>query len=151
MTRAARDLGPVDVAVIGLPDHAVPHGAVRAAMARAVDSGAVRVLDLLLVMKDHDGALVILDAEDPHESAELLGFPADVPDLLGQEDAVAVGEALTPGSAALVVAWENTWAKEIAGALDQLDAELLHLERVPPTDVEAALDAIAAASEGSQS
>jgi hypothetical protein len=141
MSSATRPVGPVDLAVIGFTGE-LRQGAIRDAIARAVDRGAVRVLDVLLVRKDDDGSVLMFDAESPEEADELLGFPTVLPDLVGEDDARAIAAEMEPGSTVLVIAWENTWAAEIAGAIRDLEGEVLVMERLPASDVLAVLDAM---------
>jgi hypothetical protein len=143
MSPMSRPVGPVDLAVIGFTGE-LREGGIRDAIARAVDQGAVRVLDVLLVRKEDDGTVLMYDAETPGGAEELLGFPAVLPDLVGEDDARAIAEEMLPGSTVLVVAWENTWAAEIAGAIRDLDGQVLVMERIPAADVEAVLDAVGA-------
>ena len=131
-------IGPVDLAVIGFRGE-LRQGGIRDAVARAVDQGAVRVLDVLLVRKDDDGSVRMYDAESPEGAEELLGFPTVMPDLVGEEDALAIAAEMDPGTTVLVIAWENVWASEIAAEVRELDGQLLVMERLPREDIEVAL------------
>lgn len=137
----ARPAGPVDIAVIGFTGE-LRQGGIRKAVADAVDAGAVRVLDVLVVHKDGDGTVQLFDAESPGGSEELLGFPTHLPDLIGEEDAAAIAAEMEPGSTVLVIAWENVWAAAIAASIRELDGQLIALERVPREDVDAVVDAL---------
>ena len=99
----ARPAGPVDIAVIGFTGE-LRQGGIRQAVSDAVDAGSVRVLDVLVVHKDDDGTVSLLDAESPEGAEELLGFPTHLPDLIGEEDAVAIAAEMAPGSTVLVIA-----------------------------------------------
>ncbi|MEO5744662.1 MAG: DUF6325 family protein [Terracoccus sp.] len=132
--------GSVDVAVIVFEGE-LDQGGIRAAVARAVDAGSVRVLDVLLVRKNDDGSVDLYDSESPEAAEELLGFPTDLPDLIGEEDALAIATEMQAGSTVLMLAWENVWAVEIASAIRDLDGQLLVMQRLPHEDVTAALQA----------
>lgn len=133
-------IGPVDVAVIVF-DGVLDQGGIRAAVARAVDAGSVRVLDVLLVRKNDDGTVSLYDSESPEAAEELLGFPTALPDLIGEEDALAIAAEMQAGSTVLMVAWENVWAVEIASAIRDIHGQLLVMQRLPHEDVEAAMRA----------
>lgn len=148
MTISTAPVGPVDLAVIGFTGE-LRQGGVRHAISEAVDSGAVRVLDVLLVRKDADGTVEFYDAEDSGENQDLLGFPTDLPDLIGEEDARAIADQMAPDSTVAVIAWENTWAAKIAASIRELDGEVLVMERIPAADVQAVVDAIAELEEQS--
>lgn len=143
-----RPLGPVDLAVIGFTGE-LRQGGVRQAIADAVERGSVRVLDVLLVRKDADGAVLMFDAENAGETDELLGFPTELPDLVGEDDALAIAEEMPLDSTVVVIAWENTWAAEIAASISELDGRVLAMERIPAADVDAVIDAWAM-TEGEQ-
>lgn len=147
-TATTGPIGPVDLAVIGFRGE-LRQGGIRDAVARAVDRGAVRVLDVLLVRKDEDGGVRMFDAESPEGAEELLGFPTVLPDLVGEEDALAIAAEMDPGTTVLVVAWENTWAADIASEVRELDGQLLVMERLPREDIELALSAMTTNEEGS--
>jgi len=139
-TATRRPLGPVDLAVIGFAGE-LRQGGVRQAIADAVDRGAVRVLDVLLVRKEADGTVLMFDAESSGESDELLGFPTELPDLVGEEDARAIADEMPLDSTVLVIAWENSWAAQIAASIDELGGQVLVMERIPSADVNAVIDA----------
>lgn len=147
-TATTAPIGPVDLAVIGFRGELRQAG-IRDAVARAVDRGAVRVLDVLLVRKDDDGSVLMYDAESPEGAEELLGFPTVMPDLVGEDDALAIAAEMDPGTTVLVIAWENSWAADIAAEIRQLDGQLLVMERLPREDIEMALTAISSNEEGS--
>lgn len=140
-TATTAPIGPVDLAVIGFRGE-LRQGGIRDAVARAVDRGAVRVLDVLLVRKDDDGSVRLYDAESNEGAEDLLGFPTMRPDLVGEEDALAIAAEMDPGTTVLVIAWENAWASEIAAEVRALDGQLLVMERLPREDVELALSAM---------
>jgi hypothetical protein len=139
-TATRRPVGPVDLAVIGFTGE-LRQGGVRQAIADAVDRGSVRVLDVLLVRKDADGTVLMYDAETAGETDELLGFPTELPDLIGEDDALAIAEEMPNDSTVVVIAWENTWAAEIAASIRELDGQVLVMERIPAADVNAVIDA----------
>ena len=56
-------VGPVDVVIIGFPGNKFS-GRIAPALMDLVDSGTVRVIDLLFVMKDADGVTTTIDMAD---------------------------------------------------------------------------------------
>lgn len=133
-------MGPVDIAVIVFEGE-LNQGGIRSAVAQAVDAGSVRVLDVLLVHKNDDGTVSLFDSESPEAAEELLGFPTELPDLIGEEDALAIAPEMAAGSTVLMIAWENVWAATIASAIRDLEGQLLVMQRLPHEDVEAAMQA----------
>lgn len=135
-------VGPVDVAVVGFPEQA-PDARVTAALSEAVASGAVRVLDVLVVKKADDGAVTIVDVDSVEESLELLGFPADLPGLLGEDDATGVAAELPEGTSAVIIAWENTWAVRLRTALADAGGVVALHQRIEPAEIAVAVEAFA--------
>ncbi len=140
--------GPVDIAVIGFAGSLEDTG-IAGAIAEAVTAGSVRVLDVLIVEKDAEGAVTMVDAETTEGSADLLGFPADLPDMVGEEDARAIAAEMAPGDSVLLIVWENLWAARIAGAVQAAGGQVLTLDRIPAADIRSVLDAFAT-TEGDQ-
>ena len=134
-------VGPVDVYIIGFPGNKFT-GRIAPAIMELVENGTIRVLDLLFVMKDADGAVTTLEAEDlDEEGAGLVAISVEQPGALGPEDAEEVGDDLPSNSAALLIAFENLWAVKVVDALQAADAVLIDSIRIPAEVVAAAVDA----------
>ena len=65
-------VGPVDVITIGFPGNKFS-GQIAPALMELVDSGTIRVLDLLFVQKDAEGALTTLEIEDLDQEGRGIG------------------------------------------------------------------------------
>ena len=133
--------GPVDVVILGFPGNKFT-GRIAPALMDLVESGTIRVLDLLFVMKDADGVTTAIDIQDL--DAELAaGVPrrsrCTSPGALGAEDAEEVSEDLPPNSSALLIAFENTWASTFVEACRAADAVLIDQIRIPAEVADAAL------------
>lgn len=133
-------VGPVDVYVIGFPGNKFD-GSIAPAILDLVESGTIRVLDLLFVAKDADGVVAALDVADlgPDLAPAFLGLEIADGAALDDEDAEEVAEMLEPGDSALLVAYENTWALPLVNALVDADAVVLDHIRVPSTVVSAVI------------
>lgn len=127
-------LGPVDYLVVGFPaDKANFSGAMAEELKKLMDSGAIRVLDLLMVTKSEDGTVAVAELRDHEESdvGELRSLEADLSLLLAFEDVERVGAELEPGNTAAVLVWENTWAGPLASAIRHSGGELISTGRIP--------------------
>jgi hypothetical protein len=134
-------VGPVDVYIIGFPGNKFT-GRIAPAIMEQVENGTIRILDLLFVMKDADGVVSSLTAQDVgEEGAAFLSIDVTQPGALGPEDADEVSEDLPAGSSALLVAFENLWAAKLVDALQAADAVVIDSVRIPVDVVEAALAA----------
>jgi fructosamine-3-kinase len=128
------ELGPVDYVVVGFPaDKADFSGAMADELKNLMESGTVRVLDLLLVTKDEDGTISVAELRDHDDSlvGELRSLEADLSLMLAVEDVERIGGDLELGSAAAVLVWENTWAAPFASAVRHSGGELLAMGRIP--------------------
>ena len=128
------ELGPVDYVVVGFPaDKADFSGAMADELKKLMESGTVRVLDLLMVTKDDDGTVSVAELRDHDDSlvGELRSLEADLSLMLAVEDVERIGADLELGSAAAVLVWENTWAAPFASAIRHSGGELLAMGRIP--------------------
>ena len=66
--------------------------------------------------------------------------------LLGQEDLETAADAIEPGSAAVMIVYENRWAAPFAAAVRRNGGRLVASERIPVQDLIEALDAAEAAA-----
>ena len=132
------ETGPVDVYIIGFPGNKFT-GRIAPAIRELVDDGTIRVLDLLFVMKDAEGTVMTLAIEDlDQDGAAFAEIEITEPGSLNEEDADEVSEDLPANSSALLIAFENLWARKVVSALDAADAVLIDSIRIPAEVVEAA-------------
>jgi uncharacterized membrane protein len=133
------EVGPVDVYIIGFPGNKFT-GRIAPAILDLVENGTIRVLDLLFVSKDADGTVTTIAAEDlDAEGAAFLDIEITEPGSLNEEDADEVSDDLPPESSALLIAFENLWARKVVSALQDADAILIDSIRIPADVVQAAL------------
>jgi uncharacterized membrane protein len=133
------EVGPVDVFIIGFPGNKFT-GRIAPAIKELVDNGTIRVLDLLFVMKDADGTVTTIAIEDlDEEGAAFAAIDITEPGSLNEEDADEVSDDLPPNSSALLIAFENAWARKVVDALQAADAVLIDSIRIPAEVVQAAL------------
>ena len=143
MSSEELELGPVDIVVIGFPPGAPRMGDAIPLFVDLVDRGVIRVLDVLAVQKDADGTVSGLQIADLDGDGvnDLVVFQGAQSGLLGDEDASTAGEGLEPGSAAVLICFENTWAAPFARALRRSGAQLVANGRIPVQAILASLDA----------
>ena len=127
-------LGPVDYLVVGFPaEKANFSGSMADELKKLMDSGTIRVLDLVMVTKDEDGTVAAAELRDHDETevGELRALEADLSLILAMEDVERVGADLEPGSTAAVLVWENSWAGPLASAIRHSGGELIGNGRIP--------------------
>jgi Family of unknown function (DUF6325) len=138
---------PVELAVIEFPGSKFT-GEVGRALADLIGREIVRIPDLVFVAKDPEGRLSsvqLMDLEEEH-AAPFRDLEGEVNRLLSDADLQTAGDARTPGNSAVLV-WENTWAREVAGAIQRSGGGLVAHDRldaatVPRSKTEAPWDVI---------
>ena len=137
-------LGPVDYLVVEFPaDKANFQGEIASELKTLIDSGTIRVLDLLLMRKDEDGSVEALELDDVDESlvGELRELEREAAMLLAAEDVESIGMALEPGAVAGVLVWENSWAGPFGSAVRRAGGQLVANGRIPTQAIIAAVEA----------
>lgn len=135
-------LGPVDYLVVEFPP-GVSHftGEMAAELAKLIDAGTIRVLDLVVVVKNEDGSIDGLEIEDVEQADELRVAETELSEILAAEDVVDLAAAMEPGTTAGVLVWENTWAAPFASAARRSGGQLVANGRIPIQAILASLEA----------
>jgi hypothetical protein len=139
-----RDLGPIDIVVIAYPAGAPMTGEAAPLLVDLVERGIIRVLDAMFVMKNEDGTFSGFDATDLDDKGvgDFTVFEGASSGLLGEEDAAKAAEAIEPGSAAVMIVYENRWAAPFIAAVRRNGGVPVAFERIPAQDLIDALDAL---------
>src|SRR5215216_1951241 len=141
------ELGPIDIVVIAYPPEAPMTGEAAQMLVDLVDRGIIRVLDAMFVMKNEDGTYSGFDATGLDEKGvgDFAAFEGASSGLLGEEDAGKAAEAIEPGSAAVMIVYENRWAAPFVAAVRRNGGVPVAFERIPAQDLLDALDELDAA------
>jgi hypothetical protein len=143
-------IGPIQFLAITFPEFQ-PGKGILAALQRAADSGAIRLIDLQFIRKDEAGKITTMEMSGL-SSAEAAEFGSVIEGLLdagaasrggavegtlpaalaaveasyglGLGDIQAVADQIRPGSAAALVAIEHKWAIEFGEAVGQAGGKL---------------------------
>jgi Family of unknown function (DUF6325) len=132
----------VELAVIEFPGSKFT-GEIAPALANIIERGIVTILDLVFVTKDLDGSVEsveLMNLEDEY-AAPFRDLEGEVNGLLSDTDLQTAGAALTPGSSAVLIVWENTWARELTGAISRAGGRLVAHDRLDAATVQEALAA----------
>jgi uncharacterized protein DUF6325 len=140
------ELGPIDIVVIAYPADAPMTGEAVPIMLDLVERGIIRVLDVLFVMQNEDGTFSGFEARDLDAKGvgDFTEFEGATSGLLGEDDVATASEALEPGSAAVMIVYENRWAAPFAAAVRRNGGVVIDNQRIPVQDVIEALDAVEA-------
>ena len=110
--------GPVDVAILGFGE-ARFDGSALAELERQSAAGTIRVLDLIILLKDEVEQCFRIAVSDlpPEQAAAVAFIEAATIGLFDDEDAALLCEGMVPGSAVAALAIEHTWAVDLANAI----------------------------------
>ncbi len=135
-------LGPVDYIVVEFPAGASNFtGEMANELLRLVDSGTIRVIDVLILSKDEDGTIDATELSDIPELGELEKIETQLAELLAAEDVEHLAAAMEPGSIAGVLIWENLWAAPFASAARRSGGQLIATGRIPIQAIIASIEA----------
>ncbi len=134
-------IGPVEYIIVGFPGNKF-NGEIAPELIALVESGTVRILDLIFIGKDADGNVVSFEIEDLEGFAAFADLDADVGGLISPEDIEYAAAQLEPNSSAALLLWEDVWAAPFAKAVLDSGGVLLDGARIPHVFIEAALSAL---------
>jgi uncharacterized membrane protein len=133
-----KDIGPVEILEIVFPGNQFT-GEIAPALGELVESGLIRVIDLVFVTKDEAGEIVgiELDAVDADTSAAFGQHVGEPSGMLADEDIADLAAALAPNSSAAILLFEHVWATKFRDAVINSGGELVASIRIPKEVVDA--------------
>ena len=135
-------MGPVDYLMIKFPGNKFS-GKMAPELSRLEREGIIRVMDLVLLMRDENGKLTIVEPENvpanlPEAGAAFKEISKHTREWFSEGDIEVIGASLPNNSSAGLLLFENIWAIKFREALRDADAELIDMGRIPPENVEIA-------------
>ena len=142
------EIGPIDIVVIAYPAGSPMTGDAVPIFMDLVERGIIRVLDAMFVSKDEDGKYSGFQAKDLDDKGvgDYRIFEGASSGLLGDEDLAAAAEGMDPGSAGVILIFENRWAAPFATAVRRNGGQLVATQRITVPEIVEALDAAEAAA-----
>lgn len=135
-------LGPVDFVIIEFPDGTSRlTGEGLEELRKLVDSGQIRVLDLLFLAKDEGGGVEASELTDLADVDDLRFLETELAVILAEEDVERLAEAMLPNTLAAVLVYENLWAAPFASAIRRAGGQLVANDRIPIQAIIASLEA----------
>jgi hypothetical protein len=135
-------LGPVDYIVVEFPAGKSNFtGEMAKELLALVDSGTIRVIDVLILTKNEDGTVDAMELSDIEELGELQAVEAQLAELLAADDVENLAAAMEPGSTAGVLIWENLWAAPFGSAVRRSGGQLIANGRIPIQAIIASIEA----------
>jgi uncharacterized membrane protein len=142
------DVGPVDFVIIEFPEGEQNFsGEVIDELVKLVDSGTIRLIDAIVLIKDDDGGVDALELSDLEGLGALETIAAELADFLAEDDVADLAAAMDPGSVAGVLVYENLWAGPFAAAARRAGGRLIADGRIHSQAIADALEAEAALEE----
>jgi hypothetical protein len=136
------ELGPVDFLIVEFPAGASNFtGEMAQELLSLVESGTIRVIDVLILTKDEDGNVDAMELSDFSDLGALQVIEAELAELLAEEDVEHLAAAMEPGSTAGVLIWENLWAAPFAAAARRSGGQLIANGRIPIQAIIASIEA----------
>jgi hypothetical protein len=137
-------MGPVEYIVVSFPGNKFT-GRIAPELVALVESGTVRVLDLIFIGKDAEGDVLAFEIDELGDVEGFDQLQGEVGGLIGPEDIEFVAAALEPDSSAALLIWEDVWAAPFASAVLESGGVLLQGARIPHEVITSALDALPSA------
>lgn len=137
--------GPIDFIALEFPGNQFK-GEILPDIFELVDQGIIRVIDLVIVMKEEDGTVVTRELQelDSGNVRVLNPLKAQVTQMITEEDIANIAASLENNSTAGLMLIENLWAKKTQQAMIDAGGRLVLFERIPHDVVEEALAEIKA-------
>ena len=137
-------LGPVSYTVIAFPGNHFK-GNIAPEVEKLVANGTVRILDLVFVGKDESGDTVSFEFDQLDDLVAFGELEGEVGGLVNAEDLEHVAAGLPEGNSALVIVWEDLWARPLVEAVLDSGGVVIDSARIPAGLVESALGELAEA------
>lgn len=131
-------IGPVEYIIVGFPGNKFT-GEIAPELIDLVESGTIRILDLIFVGKDVDGSVVTFEIDEMDAQAGFGALDTDIGGLISSEDIEHAAEVLEPNSSAALLVWEDLWATRFTEAVQRSDGVLLEGARIPHELIASAL------------
>jgi hypothetical protein len=135
--------GPIDFIALEFPGNRFK-GEILPDLLELVDKGIIRIIDLVIIMKDQ-GEVIVRELREL-DAAHIDMFnplKAEVSQMITRTDIDMIAEQLAENSTAGLMLIENLWAKKTQQAMLDANGRLVMFERIPHDVVEEALADIA--------
>ena len=104
-----------------------------------MNTATIRILDLVAVEKDGDGAVVALEPDAVTSLAVLRDVDGEVGGMLSAHDVEVASVVLRNRSAGIILVTEDRWAEPLSVAAQRVGGRIVGGERIPAAHVETVL------------
>jgi hypothetical protein len=136
--------GPIDFIALEFKGNQFK-GDILPALLELIEQKIVRVIDLVIVVKDADGEVEIRELRQlsPNLVAVFDPLGAEVTGMISSQDTDMIGQNMENNSTAAVMLFENLWAIKFKDAVLEAEGRVLMQERIPHEVVQEALAELA--------
>jgi hypothetical protein len=98
-----------------------------------VEKEIVRVIDLVIILKDQDGEYQVLEIEelDPETLAIFDPLKMEISGMIQMEDIELIAEAMENNTTAALLLYENLWAIKFGEAITRSSGRMVMYDRIP--------------------
>ena len=137
-----RELAPVDYVIVEFPAGTQNFtGEAAEELVALVDAGSIRVIDVLILVKNDDGTVEVMELSDLDDLGPFQALQAELAEFFAEDDIEHLAAAMDPGSVAGVLVYENLWAAPFASAIRRAGGQLIANGRIPAQAIIAAIEA----------
>ena len=122
--------GPVEYIIVGFPGNKF-NGQIAPELIALVESGTIRILDLIFIGKDTDGSVATFEIDELDSAVGFSTLDGNVGGLISPDDIEFAAQSLEPNSSAALLIWEDVWAAPFAEAVRRSGGVLLEGARIP--------------------
>jgi len=136
--------GPIEYIIVGFPGNKFT-GEIAPELLSLVESGTVRILDLIFIGKSPDGEALAFEIDELDAALGFGELEGEFGGLISPADIEFAAGQLEPNSSAALLIWEDLWAAPFARAVINSGGVLLEGARIPRDLIEPALTALPSA------
>ncbi|MEV4262575.1 DUF6325 family protein [Kribbella sp. NPDC049584] len=134
--------GPIDYILIEFTGDKLT-GRAAEELVNLVERGIVHVYDVMVVGKDANGSMYMVDlAESSGQAGGFADLNGARSGILAEDNLREVAGAMQPGTLAALIVYENTWAIPFVAAAVESGGQMIAGGRIPAQDVMDVLDAL---------
>jgi hypothetical protein len=117
------------------------------ALLELVQKKIIRVIDLVIIVKDQQGQYQVLEMEElaPNTLAIFDPLQVEISGIIQVEDIEIIAEAMEENTTAALLLFENLWAIEFGEAVTRASGRMVMYDRIPFEVVNEMLDMFAQA------
>ena len=143
--RSADNLAPDTVAtdlveyfIVAVPDVQSLAG-LGPALVELVRRAAIRILDVVILVKEDDGAVTVFELDTVDSMAVLRELDDEIGGMLTDHDIQLASLAVRPGTTGVVIVTEDRWAEPLSNAARRAGGQIIAGDRIPASRVESIL------------